>query len=121
MNSKMKKLSFILAILLMFGQGAFADCVSDGNKKEEGKIKLVASGLILLNSRGEQKVFKREVSDDYFDDTMFYKTKLFGSEIKEIPCRINKIGKTNVKYYTQDNKLKTISKLKVKNMEVKIF
>ena len=121
MNRIMKKLSFILAILLMFGQGAFADYVSYGSKKEEGKIKIVASGLILLNSNGEKKVYKREVSDDYFDDTIFYKTKLFGSEIEEIPCRINKIGKTSVKFYTKDNELKKVSKLKVKNIEVKIF
>lgn len=121
MNKNMKKLFSILTILTFFGQAAFGDYVIKGENKEEGKIKFAASGLILLNQNGSEKVFKREAGDDYFDDTIFYKTKLLSSKYEEVPCRITKVNKTNAEFYTEGNEFNKVSKLKIKNMVINIF
>lgn len=108
-----------IAIILSSTCATFADAIFTALDENNGRIKSVNAGLIILNKNGMDKSFHREVNANYFDDDIIYKKYFFTKKKYQLKGRIESLDRLNAIIFTPVGKVE-IQRYKIKNIIMKV-
>lgn len=113
------KFLIICAVIFSTIQSLWADTIVTPYGQTNGRIKTVSAGLIVLKENGSEVSYRREVNNDYFDDTITYKKYFFSRKSSQLSGRVESLDRISATVYTAYGKFE-IARYKIKDIIMKV-